>query len=94
MASFNSNKYRGKSFVAQPLGARGRGGKAARAAAAAAAEAEAEAEAARPVALSLHNVFAGLLVLACIGVVVRTVRRRRLAARRYATLAAAAAEDF
>ena len=37
----------------------------------------------------MHNIALAACVLLVIGLVVRTVRRRRLAARRYATLAAA-----
>ena len=75
MSKFNSKKYIGKGWDGVTKGRRG--GKWAR-----------PEEEALPV-LSMHNFGIAACVLLVMGVVMRTVRRRRLAARRYATLAAA-----
>jgi hypothetical protein len=76
MSKFNANKYKGKGWDGVT---RGRcKGKRCRAAPEEA-----------PSVLTMHNIALAACVLLVIGLVVRTVRRRRLAARRYATLAAA-----
>jgi hypothetical protein len=76
MSKFNANKYRGKGWDGVTKG-RCKGKRCW------AAQEEA------PPVLSMHNFALAACVLLVIGLVVRTVRRRRLAARRYATLAAA-----